>query len=149
MTAPQDQRRNPKLHVFSIRIYYEDTDFSGFVYHANYLRFMERARTEWVRGTGFEQSAAFAASPPISFIVKRLSLEYLRPARMDDVIAVETRLVEARGASMALAQAILRGDETLVTAEVTVVSLAAGRPARLPRLIREALPGGSSPHGGI
>ena len=140
MTPPQDRRRNAKLHVFPIRIYYEDTDFSGFVYHANYLRYMERARTEWVRGTGFDQSAAFGASPPVSFIVKRLSMEYLRPARMDDLIEIETRLVEARGASLALAQIILRGDETLVTGDVTVVSLAAGRPARLPRLIREALP---------
>ncbi|MFI5014776.1 MAG: tol-pal system-associated acyl-CoA thioesterase [Hyphomicrobiales bacterium] len=142
-----DQR--PTLHRLSLRIYYEDTDFSGAVYHANYLRFLERARTEWVRGTGFDQRAAFDGTPPTNFIVKRLSIEYLRPARMDDVITVETRLIEARGASLVLAQNVLRGEERLVEARVTVASLSGGRPARLPRLIREALPKSGVPKGGV
>jgi acyl-CoA thioester hydrolase len=136
--------RHPSLHKLSLRVYYEDTDFSGAVYHANYLRFLERARTEWVRGTGFDQRAAFQATPPVSFIVKRLSIEYLRPAHMDDVITVETSLIEARGASLALAQRAWRGEDLLVEARVTVASLSGGRPVRLPRPILEALPVRSS-----
>src|SRR5580693_4395169 len=104
------------LHSLTLRVYYEDTDFSGAVYHANYLRFLERARTEWVRGTGFDQRAAFEATPSTNFVVKRLSIEYLRPAFMDDVITVETRLIEARGASLLLAQRVLRGEDRLVEA---------------------------------
>jgi acyl-CoA thioester hydrolase len=130
----------PSLHSLTLRIYYEDTDFSGAVYHANYLRFLERARTEWVRGTGFDQRAAFAATPPLSFVVRRLSIDYLKPAFMDDVITVETRLIEARGASLLLSQDVLRGVERLVEAKVLVASLAGGRPTRLPREIVEALP---------
>jgi acyl-CoA thioester hydrolase len=133
-------RQPPTLHSLSLRIYYEDTDFSGAVYHANYLRFLERARTEWVRGTGFDQRAAFESTPSTSFVVKRLSIDYQRPAFMDDVITVETRLIEARGASLLLAQRILRRVERLVEAQVLVASLAGGRPVRLPQLIREALP---------
>ncbi len=77
-TMPDD--RHPVLHRLSLRVYYEDTDFSGAVYHASYLRFFERARTEWLRGIGFDQRTAFAAIPPLSFVVKRLSIDYLRPA---------------------------------------------------------------------
>jgi acyl-CoA thioester hydrolase len=131
--------RHPVLHRLSLRVYYEDTDFSGAVYHASYLRFFERARTEWLRGIGFDQRTAFAAIPPVSFVVKRLSIDYLRPAHMDDVIGVETSLIEARGASLVLAQHGLRGEEMLVEARVTVVSLSGGRPVRLPRPILRAL----------
>jgi acyl-CoA thioester hydrolase len=104
----------PILHRLTLRIYYEDTDFSGAVYHASYLRFMERARTEWVRETGFDQRAAFQALPSTTFVVRRLSIEYCKPAFMDDLITVETALTEARGASLDLAQCVKRGDELLV-----------------------------------
>jgi acyl-CoA thioester hydrolase len=128
------------LHRLTLRIYYEDTDFSGAVYHANYLRFMERARTEWVRQTGFDQKAAFEATPPTTFVVRRMAIEYHKPAFMDDVLTVETSLIEARGASLHLDQYVKRGDELLVEAKVLVASLSDGRPTRLPRQILAALP---------
>jgi len=127
------------LHRMRLRIYYEDTDFSGAVYHASYLRFLERGRTEWLRELGFDQRTAFEATTRIAFVVRRLSIDYLRPARMDDVVSIETGLREARGASLVLAQGVRREEERLVEAQVTVAALAAGRPVRLPARIREAL----------
>ncbi|SED44902.1 (3S)-malyl-CoA thioesterase [Rhizobiales bacterium GAS191] len=127
------------LHELTLRIYYEDTDFSGFVYHANYLRFMERGRTEWLRGLGIDQHAAFAMSPPLAFVVRRMTIDYLRPARMDDLVKVETGLVEMGGASLDLTQRVRRGEDTLVEANITVACVAGGRPVRLPRLIHEVL----------
>ena len=127
------------LHRLTLRVYYEDTDFSGAVYHASYLRFMERGRTEWVRSTGLDQRAAFAAEPSLAFVVRRLSIDYLKPAFMDDIVTVETRLIEARGASLDLEQCVLRGEQLLVTAKVLVASLANGRPTRLPEKIVAAL----------
>jgi acyl-CoA thioester hydrolase len=128
------------LHSLTLRIYYEDTDFSGAVYHANYLRFLERARSEWVRQSGFDQKAAFHATPSITLVVRRMSIEYLKPAFMDDLVTIETRLIAARGASLHLSQCALRQSELLVDAKVHVASLAGGRPTRLPRRIIEALP---------
>ena len=126
-------------HSLSLRIYYEDTDFSGAVYHASYLRFFERARTEWLRDMGFDQRTAFEARPPVTFVVTRLSIEYRRPAQMDDVITIDTDLIEARGASLVLAQRASRGEEVIAEAEITVASLSGGRPVRLPRAITQAL----------
>jgi acyl-CoA thioester hydrolase len=137
MTMPHQR---PVLHSFSLRVYYEDTDFSGAVYHASYLRFMERARTEWVRSTGFDQRAAFAAAPSLAFVVRRVAIEYLKPAFMDDRLTVETRLLVARGASLDLVQCVKRDAERLVEAKVLVASLAGGRPTRLPPQIVAALP---------
>jgi acyl-CoA thioester hydrolase len=128
------------LHRLTLRIYYEDTDALGIVYHANYLRFMERSRTEWVRQTGFDQRAAFEATPPATFVVRRMAIEYYKPAFMDDVLTIETSLIEARGASLQLDQRIKRGDELLVEAKVLVASLSGGRPTRLPHQILAALP---------
>lgn len=133
------------MHRLDIRVYYEDTDFSGFVYHASYLRFMERARTEWLRGLGVFQGATFAGAPSIAFVVRRMAIEFAKPARMDDEIAVETQLGELRGASLILDQRVLRAGELLVEAHVTVAVLSGGRPTRLPSQIRAALvtkPGG-------
>jgi acyl-CoA thioester hydrolase len=124
---------SPILHVLALRVYYEDTDFSGFVYHASYLRFMERARTEWLRALGIDQRSAFAASPPLSFVVRHMEIDYRRPARMDDEIRVETSLLQTRGASLVLRQSVLREAELLVEAQVTVASLSGGRPTRLPK----------------
>jgi acyl-CoA thioester hydrolase len=130
------------LHSYKLRIYYEDTDFSGAVYHASYLRFFERGRTEWLRGTGFDQRAAFEAKPPLTFVVTRLAIAYLRPAHMDDVLTIETQLLEARGASLVLAQRALRSEEIVAKSEVTVAALSGGRPVRLPRGILQALGAG-------
>ncbi|MFY9289342.1 MAG: tol-pal system-associated acyl-CoA thioesterase [Methylorubrum rhodinum] len=126
-------------HRLPLRVYYEDTDFSGFVYHASYLRFMERGRTELLRGLAGDQSEMHAEGAGIVFVVRKMNLDYLKPARMDDLIDVVTWSSELRGASMHLAQEVRRGDETLVRAEVVVACVRDGRAIRLPEGLRAAL----------
>jgi acyl-CoA thioester hydrolase len=135
---------SPHRHV--IRVYYEDTDFSGSVYHASYLRFMERGRTELLRALDIDQAAIHAgkAGPAFGFVVRAMKIDFLRPARMDDVIAVDTDVIRVGGASAELSQRILRGGEALVTAEVRVAAVANGRAFRLPADIREKLRAGMS-----
>ena len=128
-------------HRLPVRVYYEDTDFSGVVYHANYLRFLERGRTELLRSAGVDQSILHAEPGGIIFAVRRMSLEYVRPARMDDLLTIETGTSEIRGASLRMGQRILREDVVLLTAEVHVAVLAGGKPARLPDEIRRLLQG--------
>ncbi|MDE2362720.1 MAG: tol-pal system-associated acyl-CoA thioesterase [Hyphomicrobiales bacterium] len=129
-------------HRLSIRVYYEDTDFSGVVYHASYLRFMERGRTELLRDLGVHQQAIHAGEAPFAFVVRAMTIDFLKPARMDDVLTVETSATEVKGASAILSQRVLRGEETLVTAEVKVAAVANGRPVRLPPQMRERLGSG-------
>jgi acyl-CoA thioester hydrolase len=127
-------------HVLPVRVYFEDTDFTGVVYHASYLRFMERARTEYVRLLGVHHSALDAgeAGERMAFAVHRMEIEFRRPARIDDVVEVVTRPREVRGARIVLDQAIRRGTERLVTAVVTVVLVSAdGRPCRIPDTVAE------------
>ncbi|WP_342149297.1 tol-pal system-associated acyl-CoA thioesterase [Methylorubrum sp. SB2] len=126
-------------HRLPLRVYYEDTDFSGFVYHASYLRFMERGRTELLRGLAGDQSEMHRDGAGIVFVVRRMGLDFLKPARMDDLIDVVTWSSELRGASMHLAQEVRRGDETLVRAEVVVACVREGRAIRLPEGLRAAL----------
>jgi acyl-CoA thioester hydrolase len=126
-------------HLLPQRVYYEDTDFSGFVYHASYLRFLERGRTEMLRALGVHQREIHAGDAPFVFVVRAMSIEFLKPARMDDVVVVETRAAEIGGASMVLAQKLVRGAQTLVTAEVRVAVVAGGKPTRLPKDIRAKL----------
>ena len=123
------------IHTFPVRVYYEDTDFSGAVYHASYLRFMERGRTEFLRALGMDQASAFA-SDGLGFGVRAMAIDFLKPARMDDVLAVETRVTEVAGASLAMQQRVLRGTEVLVTATVKVAAIRAARAARLPANLR-------------
>ena len=118
-------------HVLPVRVYYEDTDFSGVVYHASYLRFLERGRTDFLRLGGVDQSTLHAAGEGVIFAVRRMTVDFLKPARMDDILIVQTRTAEVRGASLVIAQAIRRGDETLLTADVRVAAIAGGRPARI------------------
>jgi acyl-CoA thioester hydrolase len=126
-------------HRFALRVYYEDTDLAGIVYYANYLRFIERARTEWVRGLGIDQVALKADSGMV-FAVRRIVADYLRPARFDDALQVETRLVSLTGVRINLAQTVLRGTEPLFAAEVMLVCLTdAGHPVRLPPDLRRRL----------
>lgn len=126
-------------HVFALRVYYEDTDLAGIVYYANYLRFIERARTEWVRGMGVDQ-VLLKAEAGIVFAVRRLEAEYLRPARFDDQLRVETRLVSLGGARLQLAQDVWRGAERLFAAQVVLVCLTdTGHPARMPADLRRRL----------
>lgn len=126
-------------HRLPLRIYYEDTDFSGFVYHASYLRFMERGRTELLRGLAGDQSELHADGAGLVFVVRKMNLDYLRPARMDDRVEVLTWSSELRGASMHLAQEVRRGDETLVRAEVVVACVRDGRAVRMPDSLRRLL----------
>ena len=129
-----------KPHLFPLRIYYEDTDFSGLVYHARYLNFMERARTEFLRECGVDQKQLFEADGgPYFFAVARMEIAFRRPARMDDLVSVETRIAEVNAASLVLGQSVLRGLELLAEAEVSVAYLAGRKPRRLPLSLREAL----------
>ena len=131
----------PTPHTFPLRVYYEDTDLAGIVYYANYLKFIERARSEWVRGLGVDQ-ALLRAEHGLVFAVRRVEADYLRPALFDDVLTVQTTLSEHSGARLVLDQAVLRGAQTLFTARVTLVCLtAAGTATRFPTALRRALTG--------
>ena len=129
--------------ALDVRVYYEDTDFSGRVYHASYLRFMERGRTEWLRALGFEHGA-LSGEQGVVFAVRRLQIEYLAAAVIDDLLRVETDLVEIRGAVIAFDQRVLRNGEALAQATVDVVSIKNGRAARVPKELRARL----EPEGG-
>ncbi|MEI4233868.1 tol-pal system-associated acyl-CoA thioesterase [Roseovarius sp. D22-M7] len=123
-------------HQFEIRVYYEDTDMGGIVYHANYLKFIERARSAWVRDLGLDQNA-MRSRDGLIFAVRRIEADYLGPARFDDTLAVETRTLQVTGARLVLEQTVSRAVEKLFQATVTVVCLTeAGQPARLPANIR-------------
>lgn len=123
-------------HAISVRVYYEDTDFSGVVYHASYLRFMERGRTELIRALGIGQRELFDGEAALGFAVRRMLIDFVRPAVMDDLLTIETRPTLARGATMELDQRILRGEEVLVTAQVKVACVGGGRARRIPDQLR-------------
>jgi acyl-CoA thioester hydrolase len=125
----------PYADALWVRVYYEDTDFSGRVYHASYLRFLERGRTEWLRRRGFGHRD-LADSSGVMFAVRSLKIDYLMPAMMDDLLGVETSATIVRGASIIFHQRVVRADKELVTAEVLVASLRDGRPARIPADLR-------------
>ena len=125
-------------HRWPIRVYYEDTDLAGIVYYANYLRFIERARSELVRAAGIDQVAMKAAG--LVFAVRRVEADYLKPAHYDDQIEVRTRLRDVKGASFAMPQEVWRKDELLFQAHVTIVVLnQAGRATRLTAELRARL----------
>lgn len=126
-------------HQITVRVYYEDTDFSGVVYHASYLRFMERGRTELIRALGIEQRELFDGETALGFAVRKMTIDFLRPALMDDLLTIETRCVVARGATMDLEQRVLRGEEELITAGVTVACVGGGRARRIPDGLRKRL----------
>jgi acyl-CoA thioester hydrolase len=129
-------------HRWGVRVYYEDTDLAGIVYYANYLRFIERARTEWVRRLGIDQ-VRLKAEAGIVFAVRRVEADYLQPARFDDVLRVETVVRERSGARLVLAQDIWRGEARLFASVVTLVALGAdGRPARIPADLRARMDAG-------
>ncbi|GIX11225.1 MULTISPECIES: tol-pal system-associated acyl-CoA thioesterase [unclassified Elioraea] len=127
-------------HRFALRVYFEDTDAGGIVYHAAHLRFAERARTEWLRDLGLPHRQLIEAEGLI-FVVKRLAIEYHRPARLDESLAVVTHPRHIGAASVTLEQAIRRGEEAIATLEVVLacVRLATGRPERIPAALRAAL----------
>lgn len=126
-------------HHFPIRVYYEDTDLAGIVYYANYLKFIERARTEFVRGLGIDQTA-LKRDQGVVFAVRRVEADYLAPAKFDDEITVVTDLSEISGARIVLSQNVSRGADTLFSSQITLVCLTDhGKPARIPADIRRIL----------
>ena len=127
--------KEPIADALWVRVYYEDTEFSGRVYHASFLRFLERGRTEWLRRRGFAHRD-LAEGSGVMFAVRSLKIDYLMPAMMDDLLEVETRAAVVRGASIAFHQRVMRADKELVTAEALVASLRDGRPARIPAELR-------------
>ena len=123
-------------HDFTLRVYYEDTDLAGIVYYANYLKFIERGRSEWVRGLGVDQGA-LKRDHGLVFAVRRVEADYLKPAKYDDELRVTTGLIAETGARIVLDQAVWRGNDKLFTATVTLVCLTeTGAAARLPAEIR-------------
>lgn len=125
-------------HTLPVRVYYEDTDMAGIVYYANYLRYIERARSDWVRGLGIDQNAMKAQG--LVFAVRRVEADYLMPARLDDELVVETEVVQVTGARLVMDQVVRRGKDRLFHAIVTVVVISdSGHPARMPANIRQML----------
>ena len=130
-----EQRKRDMTHRFPIRVYYEDTDMGGIVYHANYLRFIERARSDWVRNLGNDQNAMRDAG--LIWVVRRIEADYLASAKFDQELLVETKVHRVSPARMMLDQMVTRGDTELFQARVTVVCVTAeGKPVRLPAEIR-------------
>lgn len=126
-------------HTFPVHVYYEDTDLAGIVYYANYLKFIERARTEWVRDLGVDQ-VKLKEDEGVVFAVRRLEADYLSPAKFDDDLTVETELEAMTGVRIVLSQQVKRGEELLFSAQVTLVALnETGHPARLPAVLRRNL----------
>jgi len=126
-------------HHFACRVYYEDTDLAGFLYYANYLRFIERARTEWVRGLGIDQ-VRLRAQAGVVFAVRRIEADYLAPARFDDLLDVVTEVAVTTPARLVLRQVVRRDGADLFVAVVTLVALSAqGRPVRLPAEFRAVI----------
>ena len=126
-------------HQITIRVYYEDTDLAGVVYYANYLRFIERGRSEALRDLGIDQ-AALKRDRGLVFVVRRLTIDYLAPAVFDDLLDIRTRITRLRGASLEMAQEVWRGADCLSRAAVTVACMdGTGRPQRLPGDVRDRL----------
>jgi acyl-CoA thioester hydrolase len=127
-------------HIFPIRVYYEDTDFSGFVYHASYLRFMERGRSEFLRKCGIGHRNLLNAAEPLFWTVRHISITFTRPARVEDALLVRTCVADVTGARIFLQQYVERPGEEMTRADVEVCLInPAGKPRRIPDLIRKQL----------
>jgi len=125
-------------HKLDIRVYYEDTDMAGIVYYANYLRYIERARSDWVRGLGIDQKAMKEQGQV--FVVRRVEADYLSSAYLDDELVVETDVLQVTGARLVMDQWVKRGDEAIFHAVVTVVVVTdTGQVTRMPAIIRQLL----------
>jgi acyl-CoA thioester hydrolase len=129
-------------HILPVRVYFEDTDFTGLVYHANFLKFCERGRSDFIRMLGIDHRSL--ANPkegePSVFVVRRIEVDYLKPARIDEVLEVVTRCAEMGGATLVLSQEVRRDGVALARLKVSVVLVSeAGKPQRLGQLVRGAL----------
>ncbi len=144
MSGLDGEIRNGKHHQ-QVRVYYEDTDFSGIVYHASYLRFMERGRTNYLRLIGADHRALFEAAekeaPGFSFVVRHMSIDFKKPAFMDDVLDIVTTPEEVKGASVTLNQKVMRGEDLIVEAHVQVAFVSGGRAKPIPKPLRIAMAG--------
>ena len=142
MNSLDGEIRDGKHHQ-QVRVYYEDTDFSGVVYHASYLRFMERGRTNYLRLIGADHRALFeqakALAPGFAFVVTHMTIDFKRPAFMDDVLDIVTVPKEVKGASVMLLQKVMRGHELLVQAHVQVAFVSGGRARPIPKPLRIAM----------
>lgn len=131
-----------RRHVLPVRVYFEDTDFSGLVYHASYVRWCERGRSDFLRLLGNDHRELISGADgrePAAFVVRRMSLEYLKPARIDEILEVRTRLLELGAASLTLQQSIVRDGVTLFEAQVMVVLVSvSGKPLRISQAVRAA-----------
>jgi acyl-CoA thioester hydrolase len=129
-------------HVLPVRVYFEDTDFSGLVYHGSYVRWCERGRSDFLRLLGGDHRRLIdgsSGSEPAAFVVRRMSFDFLKPARIDEVLEVETRVKDVGAASLSLLQSVRRGEVLLAEAEVTVVLVSvSGKPLRISAALREA-----------
>ena len=144
MTAiPLDGEIRDGRHMLTVRVYYEDTDFTGIVYHANYLRYMERGRTNYLRLLGADHRVLFEETeqeaPGFAFVVRSMNIDFLKPARMDDVLEIFTEPWEVKGASITLHQRVMRGGELLVEADVRVAFISGGRARPIPKPLRIAM----------
>ncbi len=131
--TPSAGRFEGRAHLLPVRVYYEDTDFTGVVYHANYLRYFERGRSDFLRLAGADHRALLDVESPIAFVVTRMEIEFQRPARIDDALVVSTTYDAVRGARFAISQRLTRDGEPIASAQVAVASIdLAGRPRRPP-----------------
>ena len=132
-----------KCHVLPVSVYYEDTDLSGFVYHANYLRYMERGRTNYLRLIGADHRKLFEETekeaPGFAFVVRSMNIDFLKPARMDDLLHIVSEPNEVKGASVTIRQRVMRGEEVLVQADVRVAFISGGRARPIPKPLRIAM----------
>jgi acyl-CoA thioester hydrolase len=137
---PNSGRFEGRVHHLPVRIYYEDTDFTGIVYHANYLRFFERGRSDFLRLAGVHHAELAAGEAPMGFAVNKMTLEFQKPARIDDALVVKTAFETMRGPRIFIAQTLWRGEDALVLAQIEVCCISlTGRPRKPPTLLLERL----------
>jgi acyl-CoA thioester hydrolase len=138
--APSAGRIEGRVHVLPVRIYYEDTDFTGLVYHANYLRYFERGRSDFLRVAGVRHNELLADADPWGFAVRRMEIDFLKPARIDDELVVRTAYETIKGPRLFASHELVRGDEVLVKAAVEACCISlTGRPKKPPALLVDAL----------
>lgn len=135
---PTAGRFEAKDHLLPVRVYYEDTDFTGLVYHANYVRYFERGRSDFLRAAGIGHADLLESDDPLAFVVAELNLKYVKPARIDDALVVRTRYETVKGVRVLIHQTIERDGEVLCRAEVVVACIHLdGRPRRPSKLLIE------------
>ena len=140
MTAPSAGWFDGRVHHLPVRVYYEDTDFTGLVYHANYARYFERGRSDFLRLTGLDHATLLDRQEPMAFAVTRLAIDFRQPARIDDALTVRTTYDQVKGARLSIAQSLHRGEALLAQAEVSVACIGLdGRPRRPPAGLGERI----------